>query len=85
MVEGENREPQGKETALVQRSYTSMLDFCKMLHQDISADLEGWASFVDYRGEDVSQKQNLLIHRLQKLEEWIEEREEQFDENHCFL
>lgn len=84
-VEGEERRPQGEETAGFRRSVTSMLEFCKMLYEDISADLEGWASFVDYRGEDISQKKRLLTQRLQRLKELIEAREEQFDENHCFL
>lgn len=84
-IEAEERRPRGGEAVGARRSVTSMLEFCNMLYEDISADLEGWASFVDYRGEDFGQKKRLLIQRLQRLKELIEEREELFDENRCFL
>lgn len=85
VVEGEDRQKQEGNTAGCRYSFTSMLDFCKALHQDISADLDGWASFVDYRGEDVQQKKQRLEQQLQRLQQLIQQRAEQFDENHCFL
>lgn len=84
MVEKDGREPKGAEK-MAKCSHTSMLEFCKRLHRDISADLEGWASFVDYRGEDAEEKKRLLVRQLQRLQQLIEQREENFDENHCFL
>lgn len=85
IIENEERQPGGGERASARRSAAGMLEFCKMLHRDISADLEGWASFVDYRGEDARQKKGLLIRQLQRLEELIEEKKELFDGHYCFL
>ncbi len=63
----------------------SMLDFCRALYNDISSCPEEWASFVDYHGEDYTEKQRLLLEKLARLKELIEKNEEAFDNSHCFL
>lgn len=85
IIENENRvEPEEGQVGCGY-SFVSMLEFCKRLHRDISADLDGWASFVDYMEEDAQQKKQLLVQQLQRLQQLIELRETAFDEKHCFL
>lgn len=66
-------------------SHTSMLEFCRALYEDINADVDGWADFVDYQNEDREEKKRRLREKLVRLREWINEREEWFGENRCFL
>ena len=62
-----------------------MLEFCKALYEDINADVDEWADFVDYQNEDREEKKRRLREKLARLREWIKEREEWFGENRCFL
>ena len=66
-------------------SHTSMLDFCRMLYDDISAYPDDWAGFVDYNGSSDKEKKKLLIKKLGTLKKLIEEKSVYFDERHCFL
>lgn len=85
IVEDEQRRPLKLESARAAYSQTSMLEFCKCLHSDVSGDIDGWVSFVDYREADLIEKKRRLVRDLAKLKELISEREEWFGEGRCFL
>jgi len=86
VVERDGRKPLGPEDLDAVCSHTSMLDFCKALDRDIRADVDGWASFVDYRPDaDLVEKKRRLLCLLERLEALIAEREAWFGPNQCFL
>lgn len=85
LLEHEGREPMKKEDVLTELSNTSMLEFCKRLHADISACPEEWALFVDYGQEDPEEKRRLLRRKLDHLAALIAEKEVRFGEGRGFL
>lgn len=74
-----NKEP------AIEHSRTSMIDFCRYLYDDIRSDVDGWASFADYRGADFEGKKRQLLQMLGRLRALISEKEVWFGENRCFF
>ena len=72
----------------VHQLHVNMLDFCKMLHQDISDNLDAWVHWNDGDDEDETAfqaRERLLREKLAELKRLIEEKREDFDEDHCFI
>ncbi len=88
IVEDDRRTPLGKDDVFYEFFHTNMLEFCKLLYQDISSNLDGWASFLSYEHEDeavIVAKRELLTTKLAKLNALIVESEEHFGEHRCFF
>lgn len=85
VVEDEERHPLKPENVHVAYSHTSMLEFCKCLHSDVSASIDEWVSFMDYRTDGLVEKKKRLVQDLAKLSRLISEREELFGNDRCFL
>ena len=85
MCEDDERYPLDKEDVTNEISHTNMLQFCQYLYDDISQNIDEWASFVSYDNSDVEEKKKTLIHKLNHLKELISEREKYFGDNRCFL
>ena len=84
-VEDEERSPLKLEYVSRAYSHTSMLEFCKNLHEDLSSAIDEWADFMDYSPTDFAEKKRTLEASLQTLKALITEKAEFFDANHCFL
>lgn len=63
----------------------NMLDFCKCLYEDISANMEDWAAFDSSDDSVAKEKEKQLTEYLKTLKEWIESREIRFADKHYFL
>ncbi|WP_409967480.1 hypothetical protein RFF05_12905 [Bengtsoniella intestinalis] len=85
IIEDDERDPLTEEDILSEYSHTSMIAFCKYLHQDISQYFEEWVSFADWRHNAEIDKRDELTLKLKKLEDLIAEKEYFWDENRCFL
>jgi hypothetical protein len=76
----------------VHQLHVSMLDFCKQLHQDISENLDDWVHW-DGDGEDADAaaraafdlREKTLHEKLNELKSLIEQRQEDFEEDCCFI
>lgn len=73
-------------------AHISMLEFCKLLHADISVNLDEWSEWVNIfsdsekeYSEAKNRRKKLIQKLLHHLEELINENEGNFDDNHCFL
>ena len=73
-------------------AHVNMLDFCKILHADISQNLDAWSEWVNIFAETereynkVKQKRKKLLEKkLSELEKLIQKNEKNFDEHHGFL
>ena len=67
----------------VHQLHVNMLDFCKKLHQDISENLDDWVLW-DYDAPQ-PEREKALREKLDTLKSLIQEREEDFQEDRCFL
>ncbi len=67
----------------VHQLHVNMLDFCKKLHQDISENLEDWVYWDD--DDPPPEREKALREKLDTLKSLIQEREEDFQEDRCFL
>ncbi len=67
----------------VHQLHVNMLDFCKKLHQDISENLDDWVHW-DYDAPQ-REREKALREKLDALKSLIREREEDFQEDRCFL
>lgn len=85
IIEDDERDPLEKKDIVNEYSHTSMIEFCRCLHSDISLDINKWASFSAYLDEDREAKKLLLVQKLEKLKELIIKSEEYFDDKHGFL
>ena len=87
ICEDDGRVPLGKGDTINEVSHTSMLQFCRYLYDDISRDIDEWASFTDYdeTETDVSKRKETLLEKLSHLKVLISQSEECFGENRCFL
>ena len=83
--EDDHRYPLEEGDVAYEISHTSMLQFCQYLYEDISENIDEWASFVDYRKTDTNAKKEELKRKLAYLKELIDQREEHFGEDRCFL
>jgi hypothetical protein len=76
----------------VHQLHVSMLDFCKQLYEDISANLNAWVHWDD-DGEDADEaakaalklRDKTLREKLNELKSLIEQRQEDFEEDCCFI
>ena len=74
----------------VTQLHVSMLDFCRMLHRDLSDHLDAWVDWnegemeAEGAGAQV-RREAILREKLDRLQKLIEERKEDFDESRCFL
>ena len=75
---------ENKDKVLEHLSHTSMIDFCQYLYDDISENLEEWASFVAYDRENVDEKRQRLAQRLERLRALIDEKRGCFGPNRFF-
>lgn len=85
IVEDDERYPLDSDDVINEFSHTSMIEFCKYLYEDISMYIDEWASFVDYREDDIENKKSILKQKVDKLQCLIAEKEERFGKDHCFL
>lgn len=85
ICENDERTPLVKEETTHEYSHTTMLQFCKTLHDDIKENIDEWANFVDYTKEDFKTKKEKLTQKLIQLEKLIEEKEIHFSDDYCFL
>lgn len=72
----------------VTQLHVTMLDFCRMLHRDISENLDDWVHWNDSESDteaDFALRKGELVSKLNALEKLIGERKEDFDEGHCFI
>lgn len=67
-------------------SHTNMLEFCRLLHHDISNHIDDWVVFVDHHSkkESFPERRAQLIDKLKTLEKLIEISESRFGPNRCF-
>ena len=61
-----------------------MLDFCRYLYEDISKNINEWASFVSYNNENTEVKFQELTNLLEKLRLLIISKEEYFGNDRGF-
>ncbi len=85
VIENDERLPLTGNDVKNEYSHTSMLEFCRFLYDDISLDIDGWASFKDYCEDDPEEKKQRLSQKLARLNELIATRTEWFGEDRCFL
>ena len=89
VIENDERYPLTDKDVQNEYAHTSMLDFCKYLYDDISSNVNEWATFFgyDYANKDVdeTEKEKKLLEMLERLKTLISERTECFDERHGFL
>lgn len=85
VIENDERLPLTGNDVKNEYSHTSMLEFCRFLYDDISLDIDGWASFMDYCEDDPEEKKQRLLQKLARLNELIATRTEWFGEDRCFL
>lgn len=62
-----------------------MIEFCKLLYDDVYENIDDWVCFMDYREFDFEKKKSELLNDLVKLKKLIIKREEEFLEGKCFL
>lgn len=53
VCEDDERYPLNQEELIHEFSHTSMLQFCQCLYEDVSQNINEWASFVDYEDLDI--------------------------------
>lgn len=86
ITENEGKEPLGKMDVQNEYSHTSMIEFCKDLHQDISSHIDEWVSFADYNEDsNLSESRRFLCQKLDKLANLIAENSKYFDKKCAFL
>lgn len=86
----EREEKEGSEhikTDSFGESHTSMIEFCRLLAQEVRADLDEWTSFGEYFNEYRSFEENrqLLVRKLETLEALIVERDGCFTSNESYF
>lgn len=83
IFEGDCREPSCYD---VHHLHINMMDFCKMLHNDISDNLEDWVNWdLDNDDDDIDldQRRESLQGKLDELKRLIEKKEEYFADIRC--
>lgn len=86
IIEDDERYPLKKDDIHNEYSHTSMIEFCKYLHYDISSQMQEWVLFADHADEyDIDEKTELLVQKLYRLSVLINKKLESFGENRCFL
>ena len=85
VCEDDERYPLNQEELIHELSHTSLLQFCQYLYEDVSQNINEWASFVDYEDLDIDKRKAELDQKLECLKNLIAERTEWFGEHRCFL
>ena len=89
ICEPDEREPFESEDVTHELSHTNMLEFCKLLCQDIRENLDEWVSFLPYMDEEElierQKRKQMMEALLSRLEELIAKRTEDFGGNITFL
>ena len=85
VCEDDERYPLNQEELIHELSHTSMLQFCQYLYEDVSQNINEWASFVGYEDLDIDKRKAELDQKLECLKNLIAERTEWFGEHRCFL
>ena len=85
VCEDDERYPLNQEELIHELSHTSMLQFCQWLYEDVSQNINEWASFVDYEDLDIDKRKAELDQKLECLKNLIAERTEWFGGHRCFL
>lgn len=86
VVENDARIPLEKDDIKIGYSHTGMLDFCKYLYNDISSNIDEWASFTNEEEEDIEEKKRELLQKLERLKSLISGKEAFFDDSrYAFL
>lgn len=85
VCEEDGREAPDREELINEFSHTSMLEFCRLLHDDIRQNLEDWALFSDDPEVDAEGRKAALSEKLARLQRLISEREPRFTDHRCFL
>ena len=67
------------EYGILETPRVNMLEFCQNLYDDVSQNLDEWASFVDYGGDNFEEKKEALTQSLARLKELIVERAPKFE------
>ncbi len=67
----------------VTQLHVSMLDFCRMLHRDLSENLDAWVCWEDENAPE--ERRRTLQSLLSRLGALIEEKKEDFDGESCFI
>ncbi len=75
IIETEDGMENSEDIYSIEVSQTNMLEFCKMLCDDIKIHIDDWANFVDYNGENPAKKKRELIRKIKKLEKIIEKKD----------
>lgn len=83
VVENDERGSLEKYDIKIGYSHTGMLDFCKYLYNDISSDVDEWASFTNEEEEDIEEKKRELLQKLKRLKSLISEKEAFFNDRRC--
>jgi len=68
----------------LEHSHVGMLDFCRMLHDDVASDVESYASFMDWAVYDVDKEAEELRRKLSRLSELIDAKAEHFADDRFF-
>ena len=76
----------------VHQLHVNMLDFCKALYRDIAENLDAWVTW-QHHGEDGGTaaeaayrlRETALREKLGRLNGLIRQRQEDFEEGHCFI
>jgi hypothetical protein len=86
LVENDSAEALTEEDIHSEYSHTNMLDFCRLLHQDISDNMDDWVDFTDHHGkkDSCSERRAVLVDKLTTLEKLIKISESRFGPNRCF-
>jgi len=74
----------GSEEVRFEHSSTDMIDFCQMLHDDLSADIDAYARFLEFSKYDPEAKAKELRSKLELFQELIDSKTEYFGDNRFF-
>ena len=87
LFEDDGREKMQEGEATWHIAHVSMIDFCRILHEDISRDIDAWACWHD--DYEMTENQRLqtrqdLETQLRRLKELIQEKAQHFIDTHFF-
>ena len=86
IFEDERSKSIAKDELMTDIANVSMLDFCIMLRDDISDDLDAWCNWDDCNNEKTIKEMKVkLAELLDRLSELIIKQAEHFGENRCFF
>lgn len=85
IVENDEQEPLIEDEIERDVIHVSMIDFCKMLHDNIKNNIDEWCNWDNRNNENTLKEMKIQIDiLLNKLSELIIKQEEHFGPNRCF-